>query len=127
MAGPELGLVFRGEARRACGQALSPIVTLKPFRESNKEFSGTDRLRTYVRVVPRPSGGTASTAPAVPPVAGAVRLTARAQSSRTPSTYGEIQMLGARQAVATPPRPPLHYDDTPSYNDPFKFSGGLTL
>jgi hypothetical protein len=25
------------------------------------------------------------------------------------------------------PRPPLHYDDTPSYNDPSKFGGGTAL
>jgi hypothetical protein len=24
-------------------------------------------------------------------------------------------------------RPPLHYDDTPSYNDPSKFGGGTAL
>ena len=26
-----------------------------------------------------------------------------------------------------PPRPPVHYDDTPSYNDPSKFGGGTAL
>jgi hypothetical protein len=26
-----------------------------------------------------------------------------------------------------PPRPPFHYDDTPSYNDPSKFGGGTAL
>ncbi|MCA6106761.1 hypothetical protein [Bradyrhizobium cenepequi] len=25
------------------------------------------------------------------------------------------------------PRPPVHYDDTPSYNDPSKFGGGTAL
>ncbi|MGX9431071.1 MULTISPECIES: hypothetical protein [Bradyrhizobium] len=25
------------------------------------------------------------------------------------------------------PRPPVHYDDTPSYNDPSKFGGGEAL
>jgi hypothetical protein len=25
------------------------------------------------------------------------------------------------------PRPPVDYDDTPSYNDPSKFGGGLAL
>jgi hypothetical protein len=28
---------------------------------------------------------------------------------------------------AVPPRPPFHYDDTPSYNDPSKFGGGTAL
>jgi hypothetical protein len=28
---------------------------------------------------------------------------------------------------AAPPRPPFHYDDTPSYNDPSKFGGGTAL
>jgi hypothetical protein len=26
-----------------------------------------------------------------------------------------------------PPRQPVHYDDTPSYNDPSKFGGGTAL
>jgi hypothetical protein len=26
-----------------------------------------------------------------------------------------------------PPRPPIHYDDTPSYDDPSKFGGGEAL
>ena len=31
-----------------------------------------------------------------------------------------------RRAYAAP-RPPVHYDDTPSYNDPSKFGGGTAL
>jgi hypothetical protein len=36
-----------------------------------------------------------------------------------------VQGLSFRYAV--PPRPPFHYDDTPSYNDPSKFGGGTAL
>ena len=28
---------------------------------------------------------------------------------------------------AVPPRPPFHYDDTPSYNDPSKLGSGTAL
>jgi hypothetical protein len=36
-----------------------------------------------------------------------------------------VQGLSFRYAV--PPRPPFHYGDTPSYNDPSKFGGGTAL
>lgn len=31
---------------------------------------------------------------------------------------------GIAHSSATVPRPPVHYDDTPSYDDPSKFGGG---
>ncbi|MFL5239969.1 MAG: hypothetical protein ACJ8EL_20715 [Rhizomicrobium sp.] len=36
-----------------------------------------------------------------------------------------VQGLSFHYAV--PLRPPFHYDDTPSYNDPSKFGGGTAL
>ena len=48
--------------------------------KSNREFNGTDGLRTYIRIVPLSlRQALASAAPAAPPVAGAGRPIARAQ------------------------------------------------
>jgi hypothetical protein len=52
----------------------------KPLRESNREFNGTDGLRTYVRIVPRSLRQALLARPQrLPPVAGAGRPIARAQ------------------------------------------------
>jgi hypothetical protein len=38
---------------------------------------------------------------------------------------GPVYAIPGREFAA--PRPPVHYDDTPSYNDPSKFGGGTAL
>ena len=52
----------------------------KPLRESNREFNGTDGLRTYIRIVPLSLRQALLARPQrLPPVAGAGRPIARAQ------------------------------------------------
>jgi hypothetical protein len=35
----------------------------------------------------------------------------------------DLTFRAASSWAYAPPRPPVHYDDTPSYNDPSKFGG----
>jgi hypothetical protein len=40
---------------------------------------------------------------------------------------GSTSSFAAVPGAYAPPRPPVHYDDTPSYNDPPKFGGPAAL
>jgi hypothetical protein len=56
-----------------------------------------------------------------------ITLWAPASAATEHHSWHHVIVLPSQSWAYAAPRPPVHYDDTPSYNDPSKFGGSPAL
>jgi hypothetical protein len=56
-----------------------------------------------------------------------ITLCASASAATVHHSRHHVMVDSSQSWAYAPPRPPVDYDDTPSYNDPSKFGGSAAL